>query len=140
MWPYGDVDYSTWVLGSSDSTARLAGEGGAGFAASLFIVRDEEAVARSVAAYRATLGESVGRVVIAVSVVAATAAQAAERRDEELRSEGFLPSNVVGDFAHCRRELDSIAARCDADEVLVVSFSRDPRERAGLYAQLRAEA
>jgi alkanesulfonate monooxygenase SsuD/methylene tetrahydromethanopterin reductase-like flavin-dependent oxidoreductase (luciferase family) len=136
VWPNGDVDYSTWVLGSSDGTAKLAGEGGAGFAASLFIARNEEPVARSIGAYRAALGASAGRAVVAVSVVGAATADAAERREEKLRREGFLPSNVVGDFDDCRRKLASIAARCGADELLIVSFSRNPAERAGLYANL----
>ena len=49
-------------------------------------------------------------------MVDSAAAEATEWRDEELRNQGFLPSNVVGDMAHCCRALASITARCDAHE------------------------
>ncbi|MFH8252454.1 LLM class flavin-dependent oxidoreductase [Microbacterium sp. B2969] len=139
VWPDGAETFSPWVLGSSDATAALAGEAGAGFAASLFILRNEEVVARSVAAYRAAADPASARVVVAVSVVAGASAEEAHDRHEALQADGFLPSNIVGEVDECRRRLAELAARLDADEILIVSFSRDPEARATLYEALGPE-
>jgi alkanesulfonate monooxygenase SsuD/methylene tetrahydromethanopterin reductase-like flavin-dependent oxidoreductase (luciferase family) len=130
-----------WVLGSGETSARLAAELRAHYAYSLFFGGGLTIGPPLVAQYRAAVRPDPTngpRTAIALSVVCATTDAGATRIDAELVAQGCHPTNVVGSPETCARAIASFAALFEVDEVFVATFMSDRRARIGMYERLAA--
>jgi len=131
-----------WLLGSSQESARIAGECGAGLCVGLFgpdletkVIDAADEYRRSVRSGRATGPGALG---VAVTIVCAETNLDAERIGSEWPP-GPLTPTIVGDPSSCGRRLREIGERCKADHVLLLNMTPRSRDRVRCLELLSTE-
>jgi len=117
-----------WVMGSSASSASVAASVGADYAYSLFH-RGSKLDPAVTAAYRETRPE--GRIAVAASCICAPDAQKAEA--QRILVEGWFKDDVriviAGTPADCHDQIQDLARRFGADEVIVLHLWHEQAPR-----------
>ncbi len=138
--PWGVPPPPVWMLGSGTKSMKIAAGLGTPLAFALFFPGAESFGPEVTNEYRRTFesGPSLGspRVAVAVSVICAGTEREAQRRNRDLVDRGFLASNVIGTPDKCRADLQGIAARFGADEILVTTWIDQQSERIELFGDL----
>ena len=114
-----------WILGASSGSLSLSLEHSARYGLSLFFGDGNEDHTKLLDEYRTRFvpkdSVSDAEAIVAVSVVCAETNEDARRIDGDLRSRGYLPSNVVGSPANCRSQLEQIAHRYGVSELVIAT-------------------
>jgi luciferase family oxidoreductase group 1 len=139
--PCGPARPQPWAMGTGRGTMTLAAANGTALSYSLFHRSSGEDPAL-LAEYRdrfhpgALLGEPLTG--IAVSVIVAETAIAAERQRERVTAElqGSMRVNVSGTPRDCAEQLTALAARYRTHEIVLHSLWEDPARRAASVALL----
>ena len=162
--PEVDTAPQVWLLGSSDYSGALAAQLGLRFAFAHFInPHGGDAVTRAYReGYRASAREAQPQAIVCTFAICAESDASAERLhmalnldtpvptlDEALRHEyseeqrryvmGQRARAVVGGPEKCRREIEALAARYAAEEVMVLTITGDYASRLRSY-ELLAES
>lgn len=143
VYPLGVLPPPVWVLGGSEKSMRLAAQGGNPYAHTLFTSpganRSNESLALYYEQFEAKQPGLTPQSTIALSVVCLESQARAEQRHRNMLERGCLPSNIVGNPAHCAEQLQELAGKYGTNQLLITTWLGNIEERTSLYGLL-AEA